>query len=210
MLPCLVAAPLLANAVGCGLEQLHSDAHHRAFSLEAGDLEKYGLAFITPSTVTGQEEEKQSVAFVFAEVLKGHRPAIPCLTLAETLSAINDAGMAEEYRAMYVDYRDTGVFNRDTLRKVGDVTHSRYVAQLKLAGFSQASRSRIGFFGVRLVDTEVAHLRLFFQIWDTTDGSIAWEALHETDYAYESAREKAVTLRAILNKTAVELVQELP
>jgi hypothetical protein len=194
----------------CAFHQVHSDANHQTISLKPGDLERAGLAFITPSTVTGQEEEKQAVAFVFAEVLKERRPAIQVLALAETLSAVNAAGLAEEYRKMYADYRDTGIFKRDILAQVGGVTKTRYVAQLKLAGFTQASAGRFGFLGLRIVDTHSARVRLFFQIWDTTDGTIAWEGVHEMDYAFESMEEKAVTLRTILKETAQALVDRLP
>lgn len=194
----------------CALHQVHSDATHQTFTLKPGDLERAGLAFITPSTVTGQEEEKQAVAFVFAEVLKERRPAIHVLALAETLSAVNAAGLAEEYRKMYADYRDTGIFKRDILAQVGGVTETRYVAQLKLAGFAQTSSNRFGVLGIRIVDTHSARVRLFFQIWDTTDGTIAWEGVHEMDYAFESMEEKAVTLRTILKETAQALVDRLP
>jgi hypothetical protein len=60
------------------------------------------------------------------------------------------------------------------------------------------------------VDTHSARVRLFFQIWDTTDGTIAWEGVHEMDYAFESLEEKAVTLRTILRETAQALVDRLP
>jgi hypothetical protein len=204
-----VAAAAIVLAA-CSLHQVHSDANHQTFSLRPGDLERAGLAFITPSTVTGQEEEKQAVAFVFAEVLKERRPAVRVLALAETLSAVNAAGLADEYRMMYADYRDTGIFKRDILAQVGGVTKARYVAQLKLAGFTQASANRLGILGVRIVDTHSARVRLFFQIWDTTDGTIAWEGVHEMDYAFETMEEKAVTLRTILKETAQALVDRLP
>lgn len=205
----LIAATM-ALAPACSLHQVHSDANHQTFSLRPGDLERSGLAFITPSTVTGQEEEKQAVAFVFAEVLKERRPAIRVLALAETLSAVNAAGLADEYRKMYADYRDTGIFKRDILAQVGAVTKTRYVAQLKLAGFTQSSSNRFGILGIRIVDTRSARIRLFFQVWDTTDGTIAWEGVHEMDYAFESMEEKAVTLRTILKETAQALVDRLP
>ena len=51
----LLAAGLLP---GCAIDQVHSTADHTDFSLDKNDLETYGLAFITPSTVTGQEEDK--------------------------------------------------------------------------------------------------------------------------------------------------------
>ncbi|HEX7533705.1 MAG TPA: hypothetical protein VF343_00485, partial [Syntrophales bacterium] len=179
-------------------------------SLKAQDLSTYGMAFITPSTVTGQEEEKQEVALTFTGVLKKERPAILCLSLPETLNAINQAGLSEDYKRMYVDYRDTGIFNRDILRKVGEATKTRYVAQIKLMAFSQGSDNRFGVFGLRMIDTKFADLRLFFQIWNTQDGTIAWEGSQEIHYAIDRVSEKPVTQRVIIEKAAHDIVSKLP
>ena len=196
--------------LGCGLPQVHSSAQHRSISLEPHDLETYGIAFITPSTVTGQEEEKQAVALTFAQVLKEQRPAVRCVTLPETLGAVNQAGLAEEYKRMFEDYRDTGIFERSILQKVGEVTATRYVAQLKLAGFSQGSRSRLSLLGLRVLETKYADIRLFFQIWNTKDGTIAWEGVEELKYATEAITEKTITLRTVLEEVAENLIGRLP
>ena len=99
---------LLTTALqtACVSNQIHSTAHHSDISLKQGELEAHGLAFITPSTVTGQEEDKQALAFIFADVIKEVRPDILVTSLPQTLSAINKAGIAEDYKQMYVDYRD--------------------------------------------------------------------------------------------------------
>ena len=98
----------------------------KRFPCKQDDLVNEGLAFITPSTVTGQEQDKQTLAFGFAKAMQERRPDIRIVTLPETLSAINRANIAEDYKLMYVDYRDTGVFKRDLLKKVGEVTGARY------------------------------------------------------------------------------------
>jgi hypothetical protein len=205
---------MLAMAVilpcACFSPQVHDQGQTRVISLKADDLSTHGMAFITPSTVTGQEEEKQEVALTFAEVLRKDRPAILCLSLSETLNAINQAGLAEDYKRMYVDYRDTGIFNRDILRKVGEATKTRYVAQLKLMSFSQGSDNRFGVFGLRMIDTKFADLRLFFQIWNTQDGTIAWEGVQEIHYAIDRITEKPVTQRVIIEKAAREIIAKLP
>jgi hypothetical protein len=104
----------------------------KIISLGKGDLETGGLAFITPSTVTGQEQEKEGVALTFADVIKSERPALKVVTLAETLGAVNRAGLADPYRHMYEHYRDTGLFPDAVLRQVGKAAGTRYLAQLKL------------------------------------------------------------------------------
>jgi hypothetical protein len=202
---------MMANILsGCALDQTHSTADHAVFSLQENDLATYGLAFITPSTVTGQEEDKQTLAFAFADAMREHRPDIRIVTLPETLSAINKTDMTEDYKLMYVDYRDTGIFKRDLLKKVGDVTGTRYLAQLKLSNFTQGSNGRLSLFGLRIMQTREANIRIFFQIWDSKDGSIAWEGTEEMNYSWDTSSEKPVTFREIVEKTANNLIALLP
>ena len=195
---------------GCASDQVHSTAHHSAMSLNNGDLEAHGLAFITPSTVTGQEEDKQTLAFIFAEVINDKRPEKKVVSLPQTLSAINKAGFADNYKAMYVDYRDTGIFRQDILKEVGNATGVRYLAQLKLSNFSQQSRGRFSALGLRLIQTKEANIRMFVQIWDSVDGSIAWEGTEEVTYAWDSGSAEPVTFRIIVEETAENLVSLLP
>jgi hypothetical protein len=202
---------LMANILsGCVLDQTHSKADHQTFSLKKNDLVNDGLAFITPSTVTGQEQDKQTLAFGFANAMHERRPDIRIVTLPETLGAINKANITGDYKLMYVDYRDTGVFKRDLLKKVGDATGARYMAQLKLATFTQNSNDRLSLLGVRIVQTKQANIRIFFQIWDSTDGSIAWEGTEEMNYSWDTATEKPVTFKAIVEKSANNLIALLP
>jgi len=204
-----VALIFLVSACSAGL-QVYPTLQEQVISLRKGDLEAFGLAFITPSTVTGQEQEKEAVALTFSDVLKVERPALKVTTLAETLGAVNRAGLADGYRRMYVDYRDSGLFSADALKDIGSATGARYLAQLKLQGFSQGAKSRFGFFGLRLVETQYADVRLFFQIWDTRDGSIAWEAMQELRMSLETTREEPVMLRKVLEHSARNLITRLP
>lgn len=207
-----VCATLLFAAcmiTGCFIPQKQYTDKHRDFSLGKGELATYGLAFITPSTVTGQEEEKQSLALIAAEVFKEKRPDIRCVALAETLSAVNRAGLSEQYKEMYIDYRDTGLFKKDMLKKVGDLTGVKYVAQIKLAGFSQGNKDRFQFLGLRLIETRKADLRMVFQIWNTNDGTIAWEIAEELSYAQDTVFSGSVPLRTVLENVLENLVSHL-
>ena len=199
----------LVSACSAGL-QVYPTLQEQVISLRKGDLEASGLAFITPSTVTGQEQEKEAVALTFADVLKVERPKLKVTTLPESLGAVNRAGLADAYRRMYADYRDSGLFSADALKGIGSATGARYLAQLKLQGFSQGSKSRFGFFGLRLVETQYADVRLFFQIWDSRDGSIAWEAMQELRIAIETTSEEPVMLRKVLEHSARNLIARLP
>jgi hypothetical protein len=203
-------AALLAALGGCQGTQMYPSLQLHLISLRAGDLEAAGIAFLTPSTVTGQEQEKQAVALTFADVIKRERQGLRVVTLAETLGAINKAGLADPYRRMYDDYRDTGLLSQETLRRVGAATGARYLVQLKLQGFGQGAKDRFGIFGLRIVETKFAHLRLFLQIWDSQDGTIAWEGMQEMRISQETITEEPVMLRTVLEHTAQDLVAQLP
>ena len=201
----------IALLTGCSTGLLYyPKVNEQVISLSKGDLEAAGIAFMTPSTVTGQEQEKEAVALTFTDILKAERPGLKVIPLAATLGSVNKAGLADTYRRMYEDYRDTGLFPGEALRRVGAATGTRYLAQLKLQNFNESSKNRFGFLGFRLVDTQYADLRLFLQIWDTRDGSIAWEGMQELRITRESTTEEPLMLRRLVERSAQELIAKLP
>jgi hypothetical protein len=215
----LLRSPLLIAAVlGFGVSlsacsttrQLHSTTQTLSISLEPKVLHTSGIAFITPSSVTGQEEDKQALALAFTEALKKARPELRVVPLPATLSAINRANLAGEYRQMFEDYRLTGIFSRDTLLKVSRVAGVRYLAQLKLGGFRQESKNRWGTLGIRMLETKTTSLRLYLQIWDGEDGSVAWEGAQELASSHETLKEDAISFKTAVEQSAAELLASLP
>src|SRR5258706_12042625 len=79
-----VAAMLAVGALlaGCGSQPPLADSLVRIANLKAGDLESQGIAFITPSTITGQEQEKQAVALHLNNTLLEKRPWPKSATLS--------------------------------------------------------------------------------------------------------------------------------
>lgn len=168
------------------------------------------MAFLTPSTVTGQEEDKQALALSFFETIRIARPDLRLVSLPTALTSINRAGLAGTYKHMIEDYRTTGLLDRDVIRKIGQAAGVRYLAQLKLAGFRQESKSRWSALGLRIFETKLSTARLFLQVWDSADGAIVWEGAAELTSAYESVSEETVTFSSIVEATARELVARLP
>jgi hypothetical protein len=206
----LAIAVFCLALAGCSTTQIYPTLQAQTISLRAGELETAGLAFITPSTVTGQEQEKQAVALSFSDVMKRERPAVRVTTLAETLGAVNKAGLSDAYRKMYDDYRDTGLFAGEVLKRVGAATGARYIAQLKLQLFEQGAKDRFGLFGIRIVETKYAHIRLFLQVWDSQTGGIAWEGVQEMRHSQDTMSEEPVMQRTVLERTARDLIARLP
>ncbi|WP_207060800.1 hypothetical protein [Motiliproteus sp. SC1-56] len=195
---------------GCSLNQKYSSSEHESLSLAPQDLEEHGIAFISPSMAIGNEEDRQTLALVFSSTLHEERPDIKYLSLPETLGAINRAGLAGDYRRMFDDYRHTGIFEMETLRKVGDVTDARYLVQLKLASFSQQTRGRYSMLGFKLFHTKNANIRLFFQVWDAENGTIAWEGVEELNLAMDTFNERDITFTTVVEETARNLIALLP
>lgn len=206
-----VVIGLAVLIAGCSASpQVQRSLRYEAVTLQLGDLERHGVAFITPSSVTGQEQDRQGVAFLFAQELQQARPEIPVSTLAETLGQINRSTLQREYKDMFEFYDATGILPGDTLRKISEVTGKRYVAMLKLAAYEKDSSGRLRIIGIRFLTTKSATLRLFYQIWDSETGGIAWEANQEMTVAYDTVAEVVVTFETMVQYIAKDLIARLP
>lgn len=203
-------AVLAAILCGCAGSQIQATTQVSDHTLRHLELKAQGVAFITSSTVTGQEEDKQAMTMTFVDAMKRGRPDLRVITQPETLSAINRTGLTDEYKRMLEDYRVTGILNRKTLEQIAHATNVRYIAQLKLSGFRQESKNRFSALGLRIVETQITGLRMFLQVWDSKDGSIAWEGAHELTAAHDSTRESPVTLKNSIEEAAQHLIAKLP
>lgn len=194
---------------GCST-QLKTSLEHNVHLLKKGELQHYGLTFVTPTTITGMEEDRQYLALTFSHELKKLRPDLKISDLSKALGAINKANLAESYANMYAGYSVTGIFNKDTLKKIGDVTDNRYICQLKLSHFKSEAQGRLGLLGLAMFDTEKANLRLFVQIWDSQQGIIVWEAAQELTYAHDTSAEEPVTFERMIRLAAKDIASVLP
>jgi hypothetical protein len=53
-------------------------------------------------------------------------------------------------------------------------------------------------------------MRVFLQIWDSADGSVAWEGIDELTFAVDTGQEKPISFRAVAERAAQDLVKRLP
>jgi len=190
--------------------QIYSNPKHEILQLAQADLREGGLAFLTPSTVTGQEEDRQTLAYVFSSTLQAERPDIRFVPLSSTISAVNRAGLGDTYRKMYADYRETGLFDTATMQRVAQATGVRYLGQLKLARMEQNSRGRLGILGLSLLNTQYAYMRVFFQVWDSRNGAIVWEGISEVTLAMDTGKELPMSFQSVAGEAAKSLVKRLP
>jgi len=197
------------SIVGCST-QLQTSIEHNVHLLKKQSLKQDGLTFITPTTITGMEEDKQYLALTFSHALKKLRPELKVSDLSTALGAINKSGYTGKYAKMYVGYRITGIFNKDMLKKIGAITNNRYICQLKLSHFKSEAQGRLGLLGFSMFDTEKATLRLFVQIWDSYEGIIVWEAAQELTYAHDTSDEDPVTFERMIRLAAKDIAKVLP
>jgi len=179
-------------------------------SLKPGELASFGIAFVTPSTVTGQEEDKPALALAFGEAFEKNRPDTHVVSLTETLTRINRAGLFENYKRMIIDYRESGLLDRAALAQVGTATGTRYIALLNMANFQQVHQDRLGILGLRVLQTKQANIRLTLQIWDSQDGSVAWEGAQEIYMANETTGQDAVWFGSVVQTAAEKLIAKIP
>lgn len=111
---------------------------------------------------------------------------------------------------MYEDSLLTGIFSRNTLQKVSNVTGVRFLAQLKLGGFRQDSQERWGFLGLRVVETQLTSLRLYLQIWDSESGTIAWEGSQELTASIDTLKDDPISFKFAVEQSAKKLISRLP
>jgi hypothetical protein len=179
-------------------------------SLKPGDLAGFGIAFVTPSTVTGQEQDKPALALAFSKSVERQLPNVRVVPLTETLSSVNRAGLFEDYRRMINEYRDSGLLDRAALVQVGKATGARYIALLSMASFQQVYHDRLGVLGLRVLQTKEANIRLTLQIWNSLDGSIAWEGAQEIHMSSETAAQSAVSFGSVVEAAAQRLAAKIP
>ena len=204
----LILVLFLLTACGA-TNQIDSDTQHDKISLADSALESHGLAFITPSAATGSEEDIQALALVFSNELRLSRPNVRVVSLPETINAINKSGLSGPYADMFGEYNKTGILQKETLNRIAQAVNTRYFAQLKLAHFSQNRDTRLRIFGLRLFETKNANLRVFMQIWDSADGSVAWEGSEEISFSYDTGREKPIHFKFVAEIAARNLINRL-
>jgi len=195
--------------IGCST-QLKTSIEHNVHLLQKDEIKNHGMSFITPTTITGMEEDKQYLALTFSHALHKIRTELKITDLSKVLGMINQTDATDDYSKMYDGYRETGIFNKKVLEKIGKLTGNRYACQLKLSHFKSDAQGRWSMLGFSIFDTEYANLRLFVQIWDTKKGIIVWEAAQEVTYAYDTTSQEPVTFEKMIHLAAKDIAKVLP
>ena len=193
---------------GCGVTtQVTCDlAYRNVGTLTEASLRDYGIGVLTPSIVTGRETDKQIIGEVLSDVLEARVDERSVLSLVEVINLINVGGLADAYASALEMYERTGVIPRAELGKLGAAAGVRYLAKLNLANFEQTQIERFGIAGLRVLSTNRTRIRLFLEIWDSTDGQIVWYANEELNIASDRAAEDDLSVRGAATRAVQQML----
>lgn len=167
------------------------------------------MAFVTLGS-EDKSEDRWILLDVFAKTIQEKRKGMEVLLPGQSLSLINQAGMAKEYNETIKDYQTSGIFEKKILEKLGGVLKAQYLARLSLVSFDQYSSTRFSFLGLRTVESQLAKMRLFAQIWKTNEGKIVWEGSGEGIITRERFRARPVGFHELARLACEKLVEKLP
>jgi len=208
ILPLALCASLALTA--CGHARSHPS--EAAAPVAAGvSLHEGGLAILTPTASSGQDEDRQAVASQLSDSLTRLRPDLRVVPLTQTLSAVNAAGLAPTYDHLYSTYKNTGLLDGQDLTKIAQTLGVRYVIQLKIAAYDQSSGGGVGFLLAALIRDKKANVRLFLQVWDSQTGRVVWEKTgEETEKKWSLVVERSIDMQEVVKSELDKLVPEIP
>lgn len=179
-------------------------------SFDPGSLGKEPVAVFGAMTSPGLRGNEVGFDYMLGEVLHRVAPHIHMISQQQTISQINQQGLAAEYNQMRIDAEQSHILNRDSLKKVGTVIGARYVFQPRLAAFTQTMYDRWTFpgFGVVLSQTRQSNLRMSVQLWDAKTGELLWVSMAEGTMQSEAFAKDPVYLEDTVRVTLGSIVAD--
>ena len=203
---------LLVVITGCSgpLKQASQFSKEIYRTEQINDLRNSRIGFLTTAVAQGNGlgEYKSILSDIIEKNFREEQPEINILTSRDILNRINSADLAGEYVGMIAGYNLTGILERKTLEKVGNVIEVKYIAQPRLSSFTERTSTRLIAFGLSLISTRETSVNISLQIWDTKTGSIVWEGSGQATIAVEAMRAKPVSFEDVAEVASRGLVKK--
>jgi hypothetical protein len=131
---------------------------------------------------------------MLGQILHKVAPQIQLVTSQQTITRINQLGLAAEYTQMRADAEQSHILGRDPLKKLAAASGVRYVFQPRLAAFTQLMTDRFTFpgLGLLLSQTRSSNLRISLQLWNAETGELLWASMAEGTMQSEAASKDPV------------------
>jgi hypothetical protein len=133
-----LSATLLAScSTPLHLWDAHITSTPRATSLDVSALEREPVATLGLVAPAGLQGLSASVGHALAAALKDVSPPLRAVPIYETMSRLNEQGLAAEYADLVSGFARSGILARERLGRIGSALGARYVLQPGLGAFSE-------------------------------------------------------------------------
>jgi hypothetical protein len=202
-------AALVAGCTPLYMSDTYINSTPRTKSLDVGRLTTEPVAvmgLIAPASLQGFGP---SLSHALIAALTKARPPIRGIPTYETLSVINEQGLAQNYADLLSGFAPGGILERQRLRPIGSALGSRYLLLPGLAEFDQLIIDKYEVMGLKLVRTRVTTMRLWLQLWDSQSGRILWESAGELTAVNALLNAKrTVPLDELAQKLWLQMIQD--
>jgi hypothetical protein len=190
--------------------QVRTNSTAFAPSFDPGSLSSEPIAVLGAVTMPGLRGNEVGLDLMLVEVLHRVAPHLHIVSQQQTISQINQQGLASVYNQMRVDAEQSHILDRDSLKKVGLAIGARYVFQPRLAAFTQNMYDRWTFpgFGVVVSQTRQSNLRMSVQLWDSTTGELLWASMAEGTMQSEAFAKDPVYLEDTMRVTLGSIIAD--
>ena len=210
----LSLAFILACMTGCSSSiygwQVRTNSTEFSPSFDPGLLGKEPIAVLGALAMPGLRGNEVGMDLMLGDVLQRVAPHIHIVNQQQTISQINQQGLAAEYTQMRTDAEQSHILNLDSLKKIGAAIGARFVFQPRLAAFTQIMYDRWTFpgFGVVISQTRQCDLRISVQLWDAKTGELLWASMAEGTMQSEAFAKNPVYLEDAMRVTMGSLVAD--
>ncbi|HKY71697.1 MAG TPA: hypothetical protein VJL88_07235 [Nitrospira sp.] len=190
--------------------QVRTNSTAFAPSFDPGSLSSEPVAVLGALTMPGLRGNEVGLDLMLGEVLQRVAPHIRIVNQQQTISQINQQGLATVYNQMRIDAEQSHILDRESLKKVGSAIGVRYVFQPRLAAFTQNMYDRWTFpgFGVVVSQTRQSNLRMSVQLWDSTTGELVWASMAEGTMQSEAFAKDPVYLEDTMRVTLGSIIAD--
>lgn len=192
---------VLLSLTGCPgsvyLWEVRTESTRKPPEFSVAVLKHEPVGILEALTSPGLHGNEVGLALSLKRVIERVSPTMVLVSPIEAASRINRQGLTPEYTRMRMDYEQSNILERDTLKKVGQALGVRYVLQPRLAAFTQTlyDRWKVPALEINVIRIRSSIIRLSLQIWDSDTGDLVWSSTAEGSFQEEALTEDPVYLR---------------
>jgi|GEM_PF-2031063 len=151
--------------------QIHSQVNFEQEPLSAQLFEEGGLVFLPVVATTGAEAYRRPFSDSMHEI--AGRFLFNYVPVSDFLFLIDEAGLVTDYSRSIQYFRDTGVMDRQMLRKLSEQTDCRYFLFVQI--FPPVHEQKFNYTGSGGYARDIRQMESFAIVWDAYAGEEIWD-----------------------------------